>query len=539
MLLICLISLISFSFVSAIDCSSISGCNQFGNDLVCQFGTSQADDAYISSENPTLNYGTSTYLISKYNFESSIHKDIDFLYKINNLPVQATGDVLIGFSYSMSTESRTNFNLDVYQVTTSWVESSVNWNTLFPTTAYSDTSGKIGILVGKKSITNNPSDYDTYGSYTYFNITSIYKDWYSGTKTNNGILITYDLDLKDTTVTNSGTYLDSSELSDNEPKLIFSGVCTDDEEDGEEGISSEDETKFSIESGSICKEGGWIWLEITETGDKIEHYTTQDSWIWCAGADGIAGLVGGKTDDCCPGGYACVEGEPPGCKETDASYFSILSCEEYNNQSLLNDYNQAVDFDYDLEEFCVEDPFSVGKSGESGSGGIETTDDGIYYVEEQGAYITVSEDTYKCTWDTQTSKCVLEYGAGETIWHEDENPALFTCKKTFEKESLSDNKIKYKWTAIPTWNKEDVWFENLISELGSSLTVDEMKQAKLNAAGCIDGEKIIEHGGVKLSFFTLRNSIITICLIFIIYAIWSSLKNRNKKVERKVGRKRK
>ena len=236
-LAVCLISLISFSFVSAIDCSSISGCSQVGNDLVCQFGSTGAEDGSLSQQGSTWAYygelrsgcDTTTKYEAYYKIKSLV-----------GLPTNPSSVRLELWDYRKGIAVTGN-EYYISEVDESWSESTLETSQRFLNTKPS----QINI------------NYLGLNNWDYVDITPFYNNWESA---NNGLAIKSDADCSADFVTwwRDSDY--TASFGTMIPKLIFSGVCTDAEEDGEEGISSEDETEFSIESGSICKESGWIWL---------------------------------------------------------------------------------------------------------------------------------------------------------------------------------------------------------------------------------------------------------------------------------------
>jgi len=132
-------------------------------------------DAYVSSENPAVNYGSST-LLALGKTSSGVVSDI--YLKINSLPYTGMGTKTMAVTNAklkLTAFQRAEVGTSVYQVKSYWSESSITYNQ-------------------RPSCDTNALDYwgEYMGYYAVaaYDITSLASGWYEGTVSNYGVMIT-------------------------------------------------------------------------------------------------------------------------------------------------------------------------------------------------------------------------------------------------------------------------------------------------------------------------------------------------------------
>ncbi len=124
---------------------------------------SAGKDAYISSDSPTVNYGDINSMVVDQRTTIAKYSLIEF--DLSGIPVGATvNSATFGLylHYNLYTGTKP---IDAYQVTSSWVENTVDWNSQ-PT---------VGAIVASTSVTTGKDKWVTW------DLRSLTQSWLSGT----------------------------------------------------------------------------------------------------------------------------------------------------------------------------------------------------------------------------------------------------------------------------------------------------------------------------------------------------------------------
>ncbi len=165
--------------------------------LVVQ-GTYDTFDSFVSESQPTANFGGYTYLIT------GTHPDygktrsyIKFSLKPLLSGAQITSAKLTLSQYLSTTEAR---QVNVYPVTSAWDSKTITWNKQ-PT---------VGAMLSNTSVAG-PGAYD-------FDLTSLARNWYSGTTKNYGVMLRLNTETEDRKSYRSSDYATDPSLK---PKLTI------------------------------------------------------------------------------------------------------------------------------------------------------------------------------------------------------------------------------------------------------------------------------------------------------------------------------
>lgn len=164
-------------------------------------------DTRISQLNPTTNYGTGTTFAIGYRPANGDVNRTLIKFDISSIGNDANIASAVLSIYAISTDESASATMtyNVHEVTQSWVETSVTWNTQ-PTFSAE--------VSGSTSVTSNTTGFKS------IDITGLVKDWISGKKTNNGLIIKISNE-----ATGANMNYDSSEgsTSGQRPKLVITG----------------------------------------------------------------------------------------------------------------------------------------------------------------------------------------------------------------------------------------------------------------------------------------------------------------------------
>ncbi len=275
------------------------------------------------------------------------------------------------------------------------------------------------------------------------------------------------------------------------------------------------ETKFLIRLITECQRdvvtGDVIWWDDVgfphDTLDPLEFGV-------CLGENQLL-----DPPNCCPAGYACIEtigGDPYSaiCQVSEAECSDIVACDDYTDQPTCQNDTCGVAFS---------------QPGNTCGGIVEV--DAICGAE----YFTSRGDACRCEWNG--TSCQHKVDLWSTIY--DNFPVIHSCSETTEHGECVDSIMSVRAVGSIIWN------ETYIAELQvtpqSELPPDFPfggSEAQIRAyldgvcaplAGLCGSYKGISLCGkplVRLDFFTLKNLIIAVCIIAIIYAIWLAKKRR-------------
>ena len=164
-------------------------------------GTAQliaAQDTYIRTTAPGLNYGNSTSLIVDRSGGSYGDQRALLQFDLSAIPAGAT--ITSATLKMQATQNGGAFNINVYQVTQAWVEGSgngtadaANWNERSPGTNWSTAGGSFNTTPVATLNTGAVGQHS-------WDLTTLVQSWFAGTTANNGILLGSQ-DLGTTTIT--------------------------------------------------------------------------------------------------------------------------------------------------------------------------------------------------------------------------------------------------------------------------------------------------------------------------------------------------
>ncbi|MBL8436329.1 MAG: DUF4347 domain-containing protein, partial [Zoogloea sp.] len=147
-----------------------------------------AQDTYVDSKSPTLNYGASGSLVVDYSGGSIGEVRALLQFDLSSLPTTTT---IASATLQMVATGITGpaTNLNVYQLTESWVEGSgngtagaANWTQRQPGTAWTTAGGSFNATVVASL---SPSATGLHS----WDLTALVRSWVSGATTNNGLII--------------------------------------------------------------------------------------------------------------------------------------------------------------------------------------------------------------------------------------------------------------------------------------------------------------------------------------------------------------
>jgi hypothetical protein len=173
-------------------------------------------DAYVFEKNPTSNYGTSHELFSfAWTFSGTPFLSKSFIkFDLSQLPANATiTDAQLSFYHNATSSSAgqagTN-SCELKKVTSTWDESTINWNNQPSTTS-----------IGKVVI---PTSTSATQDHTNINITTFAKDWYLNPNTNFG----FEMDIINKTPLASMKFCSSDySTASKRPKLSITYTVSD------------------------------------------------------------------------------------------------------------------------------------------------------------------------------------------------------------------------------------------------------------------------------------------------------------------------
>jgi hypothetical protein len=258
--------------------------------------------------------------------------------------------------------------------------------------------------------------------------------------------------------------------------------------------------------------GRWTWWD--QYGDPLDPLINLSA---CLGEDNV---INSPDPNCCPSGYVCNE-TIPGVEQSAICKVlpecaGIATCDDYLTEAkCLDDTNTCQ--------------VSLNQPGTGCGGKIEV--DAICGAED----FTSRPESCRCEWNG--SSCI--HGAG--LWGDtySDNPVIHQCKKATEHGDCIEGLMSLGVVGNMIWNEttinnitenppttDPLWIANPNAEAYLNAKCD----ALVKACGEYKGTSLCGKPLVRLMFFTLRNLIIAVGIIVIIYIILLS---------RKKGRKRK
>jgi len=270
------------------------------------------------------------------------------------------------------------------------------------------------------------------------------------------------------------------------------------------------ETKFSIKLITECQTdratGKVIWWDLY--GFPHDTLDPLESGI-CLDIDG-----GLNPPHCCPPGYICIDPDTSNpwptedaiCQVSETECMDIVACDDYLNQA-----------------DCLNDSCGVALSQPGNTCGGIVEVDAICGSE----YFTSRGDACRCEWNG--TSCFHKVDLWSPIY---ENfPVIHSCSETTEHGECVDGIMSVRARGSIIWNETyvtDIFNDKpefvpaeipWASEEDVTAYLDEVCAPLAALCGSYKGISLCGEPLVKLIFFTLRNLIIAVCIIVIIYSI--------------------
>ena len=251
------------------------------------------------------------------------------------------------------------------------------------------------------------------------------------------------------------------------------------------------EVEFSNSFINICRKtvgsGEPVWEWWDENGIMHNPLTDEDA---CLGRDRVIG--GG---DCCPPGYTCTDmGSYALCQPGEGFCIeqNIISCSDYVDAENCSNWSQCP-----IEFF-------------GGCGGtIEINETNCGPAFGGGTYVTEVGNSCGCEWNETENECKQKTDLWSTISTSTQLKHICYTEVTHGEciDGLRSENVVSNIVWDPSLSAEDIAF----LEANCDLSV---------LCASYDGPSLCESPLIKLSFFTIRNIIITVCIIIFIYIIW-------------------
>ena len=148
------------------------------------------EDARVLESAGTTNYGTdTTAVIGSTNASNTGKSEFFVKFDVSNIGSSdsETNAVIRLAVDSYNTDLGSSYEFQVHEVTSSWTEGAVTWNTKPSYSATAETS--TWEIATTWALTDDFLEESAGLHYAYINISSLYRDWQDGTSTNNGVVI--------------------------------------------------------------------------------------------------------------------------------------------------------------------------------------------------------------------------------------------------------------------------------------------------------------------------------------------------------------
>ncbi len=155
-------------------------------------------DAYVDTAQPTVNFGKSANLYTRYNSQANRNAAVYFNFDLSNIPRDSTISEATIRIYLKNLLGRSSVVLGVYRATSAWDEGSISWQTK-PVGPGPLTSNTINAAPGYKS----------------FEVTNLVIGWLNGTYPDHGLFLA-DGSQKDYVAT-----FYSNESPTNQPQMVI------------------------------------------------------------------------------------------------------------------------------------------------------------------------------------------------------------------------------------------------------------------------------------------------------------------------------
>jgi len=279
------------------------------------------------------------------------------------------------------------------------------------------------------------------------------------------------------------------------------------------GITDEADTRFRTKLFDGCTRDGRFWLENGVPTDTVNIGKCQ----------GIDGFVGGI--DCCPDEYNCTDSTDDGIPNPKCEFNTLM--EEFcrtKNIKRCNDYDNEPDCLNDLAlcrvgitgedtDVCGGDPVTGGHidCGIPGSGSIST--------------FIVTTDNCTCEWDPVMG-CYLEYDITPTV---NSQSIIHTCTFSITAGPCIGNFMDVTKNGDITWDPFNIAEVKLNQGFATDLEAENWLNFNCGLDSlCPSGTDSFLCGDdlLQLPFFTIKNFIIAVVLIIIIYFVINLRKKR-------------